>query len=61
MQILATHEQEKIDEFFALYADASGAYQHANFSFIAVASPEGLILAQGHINLPVGDIVPRRF
>jgi hypothetical protein len=61
MQILAPHEQEKFDEFFALYADASGAYEHANFSFVAVAGLDGPMLAQGHIILPIGDTVPQGF
>lgn len=58
MHSLSDHEQQKVDEFFALSAAGEGAYGHANFSFIAVSSSDGLELAQGHVILPVGSNVP---
>lgn len=58
MQRLPDHDQQKLAEFFALCRDCEGAYAHANLSFIAVAGPDGLQLAQGHIILPVGNQVP---
>ncbi|WP_333992022.1 hypothetical protein [Burkholderia cepacia] len=55
VQPFPPHEQQKLDEFSSLYAACADAYKHANFSFIAIDGPNGLELAQGHINHPVGS------
>jgi hypothetical protein len=60
MRKMLAHDQQKIDEFFALSRDYEGAYAHANLSFIAVHGPNGLQLAQGHLILPIGNQVPSR-
>jgi len=58
MHSLSDLEQQRVDEFLAISAAEEDVYGHANFSFIAVASPDGLELAQGHVILPVGSNVP---
>ncbi|MDR6478677.1 hypothetical protein J2778_006184 [Paraburkholderia graminis] len=60
MERMPAHDQQKLDEFFALCSDYEGAYAHANLGFIAVHGPDGLQLAQGHVILPVGNQVPPR-
>lgn len=61
MSQLSDYEQKKVDEFVALAATGNGAYKHANFSFIAIAGASGIELVQGHVILPVGSRVPRKF
>src|ERR1700712_5471063 len=60
MRKMLAHDQQKIDEFFALSRDYEGAYAHANLSFIGMHGPNGLQLAQGHLILPIGNQVPSR-
>lgn len=60
MERMPAHDQQKLDEFFAMCSDYKGAYVHTNFGFIAVRDPHGLHLAQGHLILPVGKEVPSR-
>lgn len=60
MNRMPDHDRQNLDEFFNLYHDYEHAYAHANLSFIAAPSPDGLQLMQGHVILPVGNQVPPR-
>lgn len=58
MHGLPAQERQKVAEFFSLASIDEVAFEHANFSFLAVRSDDGLELAQGHIILPVTANVP---